>query len=175
MGENLRSKWISDEVIRAILVALTDTNRLAIEMSWRYGMRIGDVLATKTADVRRGRWTYSEEKTGKHRRVTIGKELQLRLLRESGRIYVFEHRYDTKRHRTRQAVYKDIRRCAALFRLGRGVSPHTARKCYAVNAYRESGRDLKRVQKLLNHSNEAVTMIYALADELEGYGYGKSS
>lgn len=173
MNEKMRSRWVTDEVMRAILVALTDTNRLAVEMSWRYGMRIGDVLAVKTAQVRRGRFTYSEEKTGKHRRITLSPDFQLRLLREAGRIYVFEHRYDVKRHRTRQSVYKDIRRAAALFRLGRGVSPHTARKCYAVKAYRESGKDLKRVQRLLNHSNEAVTMIYALADELEGYGYGK--
>lgn len=37
---------------------------------------------------------------------------------------------------------------------------------WAVNAYRESGGDLKKVQKLLNHEAEAVTMLYAMADRL---------
>lgn len=162
----MRSRWVSDEKIRAILVALTPPNRLAVEMSYRYGMRIGDVLATRTEDVRKGRWTYKEEKTGKRRRITLSPTMQTRLLQQAGRIYVFEHRLDQKRHRTRFAVYKDMRRVADFFRMGAGVSPHSARKGYAVREYHQSGNDLKRVQRLLNHGSEAVTMIYALADEL---------
>lgn len=162
----MRSRWVSDEKIRAILVALTPANRLAVEMSYRYGMRIGDVLATLTENVRKGRWTYKEEKTGKRRRITLSSSMQTRLLQQAGRIYVFEHRLDVKRHRTRFAVYKDVRRVAEFFRLGAGVSPHSARKCYAVREYQQGGNDIKRVQRLLNHSSEAVTMIYALADEL---------
>lgn len=162
----MRSKWVTDEVIRAILVALTPPNRLAVEMSWRYGMRIGDVLATRTEDVRKGRWTYKEEKTGKRRRVTLSKGFQAELLRQAGRVFVFEHRLDWRRHRTRFAVYKDVRRVADFFRLGRGVTPHTARKAYAVREYHAHGNDLARVQRLLNHSSEAVTMIYALADDI---------
>ena len=162
----MRSRWVSDEVIRAILVALMPPNRLAVEMSYRYGMRIGDVLATKTEDVRKGRWTYKEEKTGKRRRITLSPRFQIQLLQQAGRIYVFEHRLDVKRHRTRFTVYKDVRRAAELFRLGAGVSPHSARKGYAVREYHQSGNDLNRVQRLLNHSSEAVTMIYALADEI---------
>lgn len=162
----MRSRWVSDEVIRAILVALTPPNRLAVEMSYRHGMRIGDVLATRTEDVRKGRWTYKEEKTGKRRRITLSPAFQTRLLQQAGRIYAFEHRLDYKKHRTRFAVYKDVKRVAEFFRLGEGVSPHTARKGYAVREYHKSGGDLKRVQKLLNHSSEAVTMIYALADEV---------
>lgn len=74
---------------------------------------------------------------------------------------------DWRKHRTRQAVYKDIKRAARLFRLPAQlqVSPHTARKVYAVAAYQTSG-SLKRVQALLQHSDEAVTMLYAMADEL---------
>lgn len=165
----MRSRWISDEKISAILVALTPENRLACEMSWRYGMRIGDVLATKTKDVQKGRWTYKEEKTGKSRRVTLSESFQSRLLAVCGRIYVFEHRSDYKRHRVRQTVYKDIRRAAEIFRFGDGVSPHSLRKCYAVERLHECDGDIKRVQRLLNHSSEAVTMIYALADIAETY------
>ena len=80
---------------------------------------------------------------------------------------VFEGRIDPKRPRTRQAVYKDIKRACRLFRLPTAlqISPHSARKIYAVDQYHKSG-DLKRVQRLLNHETEAVTMVYAMADQL---------
>lgn len=157
------SKWANDENIRAILTALTPKNRLACEVSWRYGLRIGDVLALKTDDVKKGRFSIREEKTGKIRRITLDKELQARLLSVAGKVYVFESRTDWTKHRTRQAVYKDIVRAAKIFRL-KGVTPHSLRKAYAVQKYHAFGDDIKRVQKLLNHSSEAVTMIYVLSD-----------
>lgn len=82
----------------------------------------------------------------------------------AGRYYVFEHRLDPRKCRTRQAVNKDLKRAAALFRVkGVNVTPHTARKIYAVGEY-ERTCDIRHVQKLLNHSSESVTKLYALAD-----------
>lgn len=162
----MRTEVTSSKVMDSLLLALTEPNRLAVEMSMRYGMRIGDVLATKTSDVRKGRWTYKEEKTGKTRRITLSAALQCRLLQQAGRVYVFEHRTDYKRHRSRQAVFKDIKRAAEAFRVKANIAPHSYRKEYAVNAYKKSGGDMKKVQRLLNHSSEAVTMLYALADTL---------
>lgn len=162
----MRTETAKKEQMQALLLALTEENRLAIEMSMRYGMRIGDVLATKTEDVRKGRWTYREEKTGKTRRITLCAALQEALLSKAGKIYVFEHRLDYKRHRTRQAVFKDVKRAAAAFRLAENIAPHSYRKRYAVNAYKKYGGDLKKVQRLLNHSDPMITMLYALADEL---------
>ena len=52
------------------------------------------------------------------------------------------------------------------------VSPHTARKVYAVEQYRRTG-DLKRVQRLLQHDNESVTAIYAMADYLTARKLGR--
>lgn len=45
------------------------------------------------------------------------------------------------------------------------IAPHSARKIYAVQDY-HAHHDIKRVQRLLNHSDEAVAMLYALADQL---------
>lgn len=165
----MRSHWASDDTFGHLLAALMPPNRLAVEMSLRYGMRIGDVLATKTEDVRRGRWTYKEEKTGKTRRVSVCKELQARLLSQAGRVYVFEHRLDRTRHRTRQAVYKDMCRVAKTFHV-KHVTPHSARKAYAVRAY-HTCHDLSKVQRLLNHSSEAVTMLYAMADQIDAVSH----
>lgn len=129
------------------------------------GLRIGDVLELRTDALRKSpRLTVRELKTGKRRRVSLPAELYKRLLAIAGKVYVFEHRTDWRKHRTRQAVYKDLKRIAGMYRLKTNIAPHTARKVWAVEKYHQT--DLKRVQTLLGHSDEAVTMIYALADEM---------
>ena len=82
----------------------------------------------------------------------------------AGARWVFPGR-DPRKHRTRQAVYKDIRRAAEAFRVREHVSPHSARKIYAVEQLHKSG-DLHKVQRLLQHDDAAVTAIYAMADVL---------
>ena len=42
------------------------------------------------------------------------------------------------------------------------ISPHSARKLAAVEAYRKGGLDA--AQRLLSHSDPAVTLLYALSD-----------
>lgn len=161
----MRSEYAPKGEVLHILAALKPQNRLACEISLFTGLRINDVLALKTSQVQKGRFTVREEKTGKTRLVYLPKELQARALACSGQHFVFEGRLNGKKHRTRQAVFKDLRRAADLFRLKSHISPHSLRKIYAVEEYAKYG-SLKRVQKLLNHSDEAVTMLYALADRL---------
>lgn len=160
-----RSQWTSGDVMSHILAALTYPNRLAITVSLVSGLRIDDVLRLHTRDLLKDRFRITEEKTLKHRTIRLPSQLRDELLSISGKIYVFEHRTDPRKHRTRQAVYKDIRRAAIAFRVPEHITPHSARKIYAVNEYRRD-TNIKRVKELLNHSDEAVTLIYALADEL---------
>ena len=161
----MRSKWVSKREFEHLLAGLMPENALALRVSEAYGVRIGDVLQMRHDDARSGYWSFKEQKTGKRRIVRLGGQLQRELLRISGRVFVFEHRTDWRKHRTRQAVYKDLTRIAKAYRL-QGVTPHSARKIYSVEQYRASGGNLKKVQRLLNHSDEAVTILYALADEL---------
>lgn len=155
-----------------LLTALMPENRLALQVSEATGLRIGDVLRLKTKDIARQRFTVQEEKTGKRKRVYLPLKLWRECQETAGSLYVFPGRLDGRKHRTRQAVYKDLRRVAALYRidgkkLSEHVSPHTARKVYAVELFK-SGASLRKVQQLLNHSSEAVTLIYAMADQLAG-------
>ena len=161
----MRADYIDPEVMEHVLAALMPANALAIRVSMATGLRISDVLEITTEQARRGRWTVHEGKTGKGRRVRLPAVLQAAMLAQAGHIYVWEGRSDGRKHRTRQAVYKDIRRAATAYRLKEHVSPHTARKMYAVDSLRKYG-SLAKVQRLLNHESEAVTMVYALADEL---------
>lgn len=148
-----------------ILAALTYENRLAITVSLLTGLRIGDVLNMRSRDLLKDRFTITEEKTLKRRTIRIPNKLRDELQAIAGKIYVFQNRLSARKHRTRQAVYKDIKRAARAFRIKSNISCHTARKIYAVSEYKKDF-SVARVKKLLNHSSEAVTMIYAIADEL---------
>ena len=161
-----RSQWIPRQELEHLLAAMMPENAEALRVSMDYGARIGDVLSMRTEAARSGRWNYREEKTGKRRRVRLSDAHRRALLSFAGKVYVFEHRLDWTRHRTRQAVYKDICRAAEAFRWLGTISPHTARKVYSVEKYRAAGGNIAKVQRLLNHSDEAVTMLYALADDL---------
>ena len=162
-----RTDWIDPVELGHLLAALMPENRLALEISLATGMRIGDVLNMRTEVVRAapdGRFGFRELKTGKKRRVRLPAELRERCLRYSGKIFVFEHRYTADRPRTKQAVWKDLKRVARAFRCKANIAPHSARKAWAVSKNSEVG--LKRLQGLLGHSDEAVTVLYAYADEL---------
>lgn len=162
----MQSQWVCGEELGHILMALTPQNRLVCEVCLATGLRVGDVLSLKTQNVTKSqKFTIKEQKTGKSRLVYIPKSLREKLLKSAGRVWVFEGRIDVKKHRTRQAVFKDLRRAAKAFRITAHVSPHSLRKVYAV-AYFEKYKSLNKVKSLLNHSDEAVTMIYAMADRI---------
>lgn len=165
-GVFIRADWVEQTTFDHILAALMPQNRLALEVSMCTGLRIDDVLHLRTEQVRKGRFTVKEMKTGKSKRVRLPNALKYDILASAGRFYAFEGRIDPKKPRTRQAVFKDLKRACKLFRL-RGVhlSPHSARKIYSVSAYKLTC-SVDKVQKLLNHSSEAVTLLYAMADEL---------
>lgn len=161
----MRTEWLPKGEIEIILRALSAENRLACEISLATGLHINDVLALTPEKVRKQRFTLREEKTGKTRRIRLPAELVARVLALSGQHYIFEHRLNGRKHRTRQAVFKDLKKACANFGIKKNVAPHSLRKIYAVEEYELTG-DLKKVQKLLNHSNEAVTMLYAMANSV---------
>ncbi len=115
-------------------------------------------------DQLRRRMRLREAKTGKKRTVTISAALLAALAAQAGSEWVFEGRTDKRKHRTRQAVYKDLKRAAAALRL-QHVSPHSVRKHYAVEIMNRYGFD--EVRKALMHDSAEVTLLYALADKLK--------
>lgn len=162
----MRSDFVDKDILSHVLYALTYENRLACKVAIETGLRIGDVLSIRTEQLRKKNgFTITEQKTGKKRSVRLSAALKKELQNISGAVFVFEHRTDPTKHRTRQAVYKDIKRAAKLFRVKQNLTPHTIRKLYAVESLRKTG-DLDKVRKLLNHDSIEVTMLYALADIL---------
>lgn len=168
-----RSAYVEPTAMGLVLAALQPANRLVFEVMLATGLRVGDVLSLTTAQIKRQRFTVREQKTGKTRRVWIPAKLQLQILQQAGRLYAFEGRDDWRKHRTRQAVWKDCNRCARFFQRGGAVpkgtvSPHSARKVYAVGEYRRTG-SLDDVRHKLNHdaAHTATTLLYALSDKLD--------
>lgn len=160
----MRTEWIDDDSWSRIKDCLTEPNRLAIEVSERYGLRIGDVLKITRDQLEKGDFYVREGKTGKGKRIRICDTLRRRLLNVVGCKYVFEGRNRPDHTRTRQAVYNDIRRACRKNGIDGCIGCHTARKIYAVKRYCRYGLD--GTQKLLNHDSAGTTMIYALSDKM---------
>ena len=163
-----RADWVPADLMEHILAALTPENARALRVSIATGLRIDDVLSLRRCDLEKGqRFTVVEKKTGKHRRVYLPRVLHEELLKYAGRMWAFEGRMSWKQHRTRQAVNKDLARAAEAFRVPKRVqiSPHSARKIYAVKMFDRYG-DEKKVQELLNHGSEAVTMLYVISEHV---------
>ena len=104
-------------MMELVLGAMMPANRLALEVSDATGLRIDDVLSLKTETVERTARPYvTDSKTGKRHRIYLPVQLRERLLRQAGSIYVFPGRLDPTKHRTRQAVYKDMMHAVRVFR-----------------------------------------------------------
>lgn len=165
----MKTDYLLHREVEHVLAALTPVNRVIMRVCMHTGLRVGDVLALRTAQIAPRFWV-TEQKTGKRRMVGLPAGLLADMRKIAGEIWVFESPRDPKKHRSRQGVWKDVKRAARAFRLPQNVAPHSARKVYAVDLLAKYG-DIERVQRALNHSNPAVTMIYAMADKLYSAKY----
>lgn len=158
----MTTEYLLNKEVDKVLGALTPENRLVMRTALATGLRIGDVLALKPEQLKPHFWV-TESKTGKRRQVGLPGPLLTDLKNHAGNHWVFPGR-NTQKHRTRQAVWKDVKRASKAFRLPQNVGPHSARKVYAVELMQKYG-DIDRVRRALNHSRDSVTLIYALADQ----------
>ena len=161
-GEAVKTEYLLNREVDLVLAALTPKNRLVLRTALATGLRVGDVLAL-TPDRLKPHFWVTEQKTGKRRQIGLPEPLLSDLKKEAGKVWVFPGR-DPRKHHTRQAVWKDMKRAAKAFRLPLNVGPHSARKVYAVELLRKYG-DLARVRRALNHNSETVTLLYAMADK----------
>ena len=160
----MRTDYLLQKELEHVLAALTPANELVIRVMLRTGLRVGDVLSLRTEALAARMWV-TESKTGKRRQIGLGKALEADLRAQAGKEWVFPGTRDQRRHRTRQAVWADVKRAAKAFRLRQNVGTHSMRKVYAVELLERYG-DIERVQKALQHDRQATTLIYAMADKL---------
>ena len=161
----MRSEWIHPRDVGLLLALLTPPNRLVCQVSLACGLRVGDVVSLRTQDVINPYAWITESKTGRRRRLSLGKPLRAALIAQAGPVWVFEGARDKSRHRSRQAVWSDLHRAAVALRLKSNVSPHSMRKCFAVNLMQRTS-SIDAVQRSLGHTDQATTLLYALANQL---------
>lgn len=168
---DMTTEYLIDKELEHVYAALMPENRLVCKVCAHTGLRVSDVLALKPGQLSRQFWV-TEAKTGKRRRVNLTNELLGQLQAQAGKYWVFPGARDPKKHRTRQAVWADVKRASKAFRLPQNVGVHSLRKVYAVDKLSECKGDIGKLQKVLNHSNQATTMIYAMAYQLYLAKYG---
>lgn len=142
------------------------------------GMRIGDALQLKWEHIRGYRLVYSTGKRGHDHNLEISNEAMaiLNQYRDSGREYIFPFvnwKYNPElslkeNNVARTKVVKNavtlvnfhLKTLAKLSGYSGKISPHTTRHLYAIWADELLNGDLAIVQRLLGHSNRAMTERY---------------
>lgn len=162
-NERVRTEYIIDEAMEQVLGILTPSNRMVMKVILQTGLRVSDVLRLRPDQIARQFW-ITEKKTGKRRRVNLTDQIMEELREISGKNWIFEGR-DPEKHKTRQAVWHDVKRAAKAYRLPNNVGTHSGRKIFAVKLMEKYG-DIEKVQKALNHESASVTILYACADSL---------
>ena len=161
----MRAGYLIEQQVDLLLAALMPANRLVCRVMLATGLRISGVVELPREAVKCN-FTVIEKKTKKRRRVRLPADLVAEVLAASeGSGWAFPSPADPQRHRTRQAVWKDIKRAQRAFRLNVNAAPHSMRKVYAVELMHKYG-DLERVRRALNHEHYDTTILYALADQL---------
>lgn len=143
---------------------MTYDNVLALRISLETGLRIDDVLSLRAEQLKGRTLRGVAEKTGKPYKKAISADLARRLCSLNRQGYIFPHRTKKNAHRTRQAVWANMKKAARLLGVELNAAPHSARKTYAVELLNDKGIDA--VQKELQHDRISTTMLYAFSNLL---------
>ena len=159
-----RTHYLNPALYNKLYAAMQYENALALRVSLETGFRIDDVLHLQVSDLR-GRTLFlsAAQKTGKPDKKVISADLAKRLKQVARNGRFFDGRFGNK-PRTRQAVWRDVKKAAKIIGLSGNIAPHSARKTYAVTDFRENG--LAQTQRDLQHDRTSTTLLYAFADLL---------
>lgn len=158
----MRTDSFRRDDITHFLRLLTPENSLVVETCLQTGLRVSDVLSLRTDQLRQ-RMSVMQSKTGKRKRIYFSKSLYERLLARAGTTWVFPGVRDPCKHRTRQAVWCDVKRAAKALRVDYCAGTHSARKAYACDLYLRAGggvAGLRAVKRDLQHEYDSTTIIY---------------
>ncbi|CAK3292203.1 Integrase [Vibrio crassostreae] len=163
--------------LHSLLVSMSNGNMLYADI-WKVGvnlaLRISDLLSIKMSDVvpRNGAvqdmLVLSEGKTGKTRVLVINDAakdvIQRRYKANPDHEWLFQAVSNRSRGKavSRQAVTLRFSEIGA--RMGIQINTHSMRKTRGYAMF-TSGVPIERIQKMLNHSSAATTLVYIGIDE----------
>lgn len=158
----MKSQYIEPKELEKLRAVSAAEAWLPLWVSLETGLRIGDVVKLRKANLKPDGLHYKAQKTGKNGVARISAALRRELTVRRGK-WLFPSPYKKGEHITRQCAWARIK--AACERAGvdpKGVSPHSLRKVFAVELYREKG--FRAVKEALQHNSAATTEIYSYAD-----------
>lgn len=151
-----------------ILAGLCHDNRLVVQVILHTGLRVGDVLALRQDQIGR-QFTVIQQKTRKPIRVGLPDRLVVQIKAAADQYgpspWAFPSPRNPEQHRSRQTVWKDLKRLQRGLHIPVNVGTHSMRKEFASDLMDRYG-DLAVVQRALGHDRATTTMIYAMADQL---------
>lgn len=160
----MRAHYLNPSLYNKLYAVMQYENALALRTALETGWRIDDVLHLREIDLNGRTLSCVAMKTGKSDRKVVSADLAKRLRQIARHGRLFDGRFGNK-PRTRQTVWRDVKKAAKRLQLDGNISPHSARKTYAVQDFRDGG--LRKVQDDLQHDNINTTMIYAFADLID--------
>lgn len=160
----MRTDYLNPQIYNRLYGVMTYENVLALRVSLETGLRIDDVLSIKRGDLTGRTITGTAEKTGKPFKKPISQDLANRLKGLNRKGFLFPHRTKPGEHRTRQAVWANMKNAAKVLGIELNAAPHSARKTYAVEVFKDRG--LGAAQKELQHDRVSTTMLYAFSNIL---------
>lgn len=141
-------------------------NVLALRVSLETGLRIGDVVSLPASALVGNKLTYTAQKTGKTGVCSLSVDLARTLRKITGNRFIFESESKCG-HRTRQTVWRDVKKAAQLAGVTGNVAPHSARKTHAVQTFKTRG--FSAAQRELQHDNPSTTMLYVFSQAISDY------
>lgn len=152
------------EAMKTYLRGQNIRNYLLLVLGINSGLRISDLLQLNIEDVyKQERIQLREQKTGKFKDFPLSdtckkaiQEYVKETRRSSG--FLFMSRKGNKPI-SRVQAYRILNGAAKQIGMKEAIGVHSTRKTFAYHAY-QSGVDITRIQKLLNHSSSHVTLSY---------------
>lgn len=161
----MRTFYLNPVVYNKMYAVMQYPNALALRTSLETGLRIDDVLSLSPRQLNKRTLVGIASKTQKPYKRTLSVDLAKRLKEISGEKFIFQGRLSVDKHRTRQAVWKDVKKACKILEIQGNIAPHSARKTYAVEKFKDGG--LAVVKRDLQHKDISTTMLYAFADYLD--------
>lgn len=168
----MKSEYVDRAVWEAIIPNMPYDTALAVMVSLETGIRTGDVVGLRVENLAANGINYTAQKTGKQGFAPCRVELLSALHKNAENGWCFPPARLTckTKHRTRQAIWSGVRKAAERAGLKPHVSPHSARKTFAVDFYHKKG--IKALQEVLQHGDVNTTNLYALSN-MQGAEYNR--
>lgn len=165
----MRSHFLNETTVKAIKENMHWRDWMPYQVAIETGLRIGDVLALRWCNIGEdGLILYQAKKTGKVGGTRVSEKTLKKLMYyafPNCRGWLFPGK-KPGRPLTRQTAWYRLK--SACKRAGidpDGISPHSFRKIFAVDAMQATKGNIEAVRKALQHDGLGDTALYAFSDK----------